>query len=42
MLPRIPADKPVIVVCAKEGSSKFVAEQLVEAADRDVYYLEGE
>lgn len=41
VLPRIPADKPVIVVCAKEGSSKFVAEQLVEAADRDVYYLEG-
>lgn len=41
VLPRIPADKPVIVVCAKEGSSKFVAEQLVEAADRDIYYLEG-
>ncbi|RKD75291.1 glyoxylase-like metal-dependent hydrolase (beta-lactamase superfamily II) [Sinobaca qinghaiensis] len=41
VLPRIPADKPVIVVCAKEGSSKFVAEQLVEAANRDVYYLEG-
>lgn len=41
ILPQIPEDKPVIVVCAKEGSSKFVADQLVEAADRDVYYLEG-
>lgn len=41
ILPQIPEDKPVIFVCAKEDSSKFVADQLMEAADRDVYYLEG-
>ncbi|MBB6669290.1 MBL fold metallo-hydrolase [Cohnella nanjingensis] len=40
-LARIPADRPVLVVCAKEGSSKFVAERLVEAGRSPVYYLEG-
>lgn len=40
-LEQIPADKPVLVVCAKEGSSKFVAEQLAEAGHSDVSYLEG-
>lgn len=40
-LDKIPADKQVLVVCAKEGSSKFVAEQLIEAGRSQVYYLEG-
>lgn len=40
-LEQLPEDKDVLVVCAKEGSSKFVAEQLVEADRSRVYYLEG-
>jgi len=39
VLPRIPTDKEVLVVCAKEGSSLMVAEMMSEAG-RDVYYLE--
>ncbi|GIP37362.1 hypothetical protein J31TS4_06420 [Paenibacillus sp. J31TS4] len=38
---QLPADQDVLVVCAKEGSSKFVAEQLVEAGRETVSYLEG-
>ncbi|WP_127530992.1 MBL fold metallo-hydrolase [Paenibacillus kobensis] len=38
---RIPAEGTVLVVCAKEGSSIFVAEQLAEAGRSDVFYLEG-
>ncbi|ERN54718.1 MULTISPECIES: MBL fold metallo-hydrolase [Alkalihalophilus] len=41
ILDQIPADKEVLVVCAKEGSSIFVAEQLAEATGRDIHYLEG-
>lgn len=37
----VPKDKKVLVTCAKEGSSKFVAEQLDEAGYTDVSYLEG-
>ncbi|MBO9600808.1 MAG: MBL fold metallo-hydrolase [Cohnella sp.] len=40
-LDRIPVDKNLLVVCAKEGSSKFVAEQLVEAGRTNVSFLEG-
>ncbi|MFC5653778.1 MBL fold metallo-hydrolase [Paenibacillus solisilvae] len=40
-LDNIPNGKNVLVVCAKEGSSKFVAEQLVEAGRSPVFYLEG-
>src|SRR5690606_6105405 len=40
-LDQIPNGKDILVVCAKEGSSKFVAEQLVEAGRTDIYYLEG-
>ncbi|QRG67749.1 MBL fold metallo-hydrolase [Brevibacillus choshinensis] len=40
-LDQIPEGQPVLVVCAKEGSSIFVAEQLVEAGRDDVYYLQG-
>ena len=33
--------KDVLVVCAKEGSSIFVAEQLTEAGLENIYYLSG-
>ncbi|WP_027086263.1 MBL fold metallo-hydrolase [Cohnella panacarvi] len=38
---RIPAERKVLVVCAKEGSSVFVAEQLAETGRANVFYLEG-
>ncbi|MFD0679528.1 MULTISPECIES: MBL fold metallo-hydrolase [unclassified Paenibacillus] len=40
-LEQIPDGKKVLVVCAKEGSSKFVAEQIAEAGRSYIYYLEG-
>lgn len=40
ILPKIPANKDVLVVCAKEGSSIMVAEMLSDAG-REVAYLEG-
>ncbi|QCR32539.1 MBL fold metallo-hydrolase [Lysinibacillus sp. SGAir0095] len=40
ILPKLPTDKDVLVVCAKEGSSLMVAEMVSEAG-RDVFYLEG-
>lgn len=40
ILPKLPVDKEVLVVCAKEGSSIMVAELLSEAG-RKVSYLEG-
>lgn len=40
VLDKIPKED-VIVVCAKEGSSKFVAEQLEESGLSQVSYLEG-
>ncbi|MFC5587838.1 MBL fold metallo-hydrolase [Sporosarcina soli] len=40
ILPKLPSDKDVLVVCAKEGSSVMVAEMLAEAG-REVAYLEG-
>jgi glyoxylase-like metal-dependent hydrolase (beta-lactamase superfamily II) len=40
LLPKLPTDKEVLVVCAKEGSSVMVAEMLAEAG-REVAYLEG-
>ncbi|PYY25944.1 MBL fold metallo-hydrolase [Paenibacillus illinoisensis] len=40
-LDKIPYGKKLLVVCAKEGSSKFVAEQIVEAGRSNVHYLEG-
>ncbi|MBE1445758.1 MBL fold metallo-hydrolase [Paenibacillus sp. OAS669] len=41
VLDLIPDNQEVLVVCAKEGSSKFVAEQLVEAGKHHVSYLIG-
>lgn len=40
ILPRLPTDKEILVVCAKEGSSIMVAEMLSEAG-RETAYLEG-
>lgn len=40
-LEQIPDGKPVLVVCAKEGSSMFVAEKIAEAGRSNVSYLEG-
>ncbi|MGL4736954.1 MAG: MBL fold metallo-hydrolase [Cellulosilyticaceae bacterium] len=40
LVEEIPKDKEIIVVCAKEGSSKFIAEMLV-AENVDVKYLSG-
>ncbi|MED1568745.1 MBL fold metallo-hydrolase [Bacillus paramycoides] len=37
----LPKDKDVLVVCAKEGSSIFVVEQLTEAGLENIYYLAG-
>lgn len=39
ILPKLPTDKDVLVVCAKEGSSIMVAEMLSEAG-REAAYLE--
>ncbi|THF77785.1 MBL fold metallo-hydrolase [Cohnella fermenti] len=40
-LGQIPDGRDILVVCAKEGSSVFVAEQLAEAGRTDVHYLKG-
>ncbi|MFE6136159.1 MBL fold metallo-hydrolase [Bacillus sp. NPDC057893] len=37
----LPREKEILVVCAKEGSSQFVAEQLLNAGFNDVSYLAG-
>ncbi|MGM8213883.1 MBL fold metallo-hydrolase [Virgibacillus sp. W0430] len=41
IIDEIPRDIPILVVCAKEGSSKFVAEMLKESGIKDVMYLKG-
>ncbi|MCY9697577.1 MBL fold metallo-hydrolase [Paenibacillus alginolyticus] len=41
ILDQIPDEQPVLVVCAKEGSSIFVAEQLLENGKSNVSYLVG-
>lgn len=40
ILPKLPTDKDVLVVCAKEGSSVMIAEMLSEAG-REAAFLEG-
>ncbi|MDN4068867.1 MBL fold metallo-hydrolase [Paenibacillus vini] len=40
-LNKLPDGKKLLVVCAKEGSSKFIAEQIVDAGRTNVHYLEG-
>lgn len=41
ILDAIPSEQEVVVVCAKEGSSIFVAEQLIHAGKTNVSYLIG-
>ncbi|WP_372814627.1 rhodanese-like domain-containing protein [Paenibacillus sp.] len=41
VLDKIPDDQEVLVVCAKEGSSIFVAEQLLEQGKQNIAYLLG-
>ncbi len=41
VLEQIPENEPVLVICSKEGSSIFVAEQLVEAGRSQLFYLQG-
>ncbi|WP_342417821.1 MBL fold metallo-hydrolase [Paenibacillus sp. FSL R10-2782] len=41
VLEQIPDNEPVLVICAKEGSSIFVAEQLVAAGRTQLFYLQG-
>lgn len=41
ILDQFPKNQQVLVVCAKEGSSKFIAEMLVEAGVEDVAFLIG-
>ncbi len=38
---KIPADQKIRIVCAKEGSAKYVAEQVVAKGFSDVGYLQG-
>jgi glyoxylase-like metal-dependent hydrolase (beta-lactamase superfamily II)/rhodanese-related sulfurtransferase len=38
---RVPPSKPIRIVCAKEGSAKFVGEILVNQGWKDVAYLQG-
>ncbi|QQE77223.1 MBL fold metallo-hydrolase [Alicyclobacillus sp. SO9] len=38
---KLPEDQSVLVVCAKEGSSEYVAEQLREEGRTDVFVMEG-
>ena len=40
-LDKISQGKKVLVVCAKEGSSEFVAQQIVESGRTNVFYLQG-
>lgn len=35
----LPEDQEIVVVCAQEGSSQFVADQIVEAGFANVFYL---
>lgn len=41
ILDQLPSDGDILVVCAKEGSSKFVAESLEEAGVKNLSFLSG-
>lgn len=41
ILDQLPKDREILVVCAKEGSSKFVGEQLIEAGLKNIFILQG-
>lgn len=38
---QLPTNDDILVVCAKEGASRYVAEQLAEAGYQRLFYLEG-
>lgn len=38
---QLPSDKPILVVCAKEGSSEFVAGMVADAGFNDVMFMAG-
>lgn len=40
-LEQILDNKRLLVVCAKEGSSRFIGEQIAETGRENIYYLEG-
>ncbi|MBP2000145.1 glyoxylase-like metal-dependent hydrolase (beta-lactamase superfamily II) [Paenibacillus shirakamiensis] len=41
IMEKVPVGRTLLVVCAKEGSSKYVAEQMLDAGISQVYYLQG-
>lgn len=41
IMDKIPKEEPIYVICAKGGSSQFVAEQIAEAGYDNVYSIEG-
>lgn len=41
IMDKIPKDEPIYVICAKGGSSQFVAEQIAEEGYDNVYSIEG-
>ncbi|HDR6311810.1 TPA: MBL fold metallo-hydrolase [Bacillus cereus] len=41
IIDELPREKEILVVCAKEGSSQFVAEQLLDVGFHNVFYLAG-
>ncbi len=41
LVEKLPKDEPVLVVCAKGGSSEFVGEELLEAGFDKIYSLQG-
>jgi len=41
VLDKLPTDKPILVACAKEGSSDYVGQLLVEAGVQNIYHLVG-
>ncbi len=41
LIEKLPKDKRIVVVCAKEGTSVFIGDMLVEAGLKDVHYLKG-
>lgn len=41
IIDELPQSEPIVVVCAKENSSKFVGNMLAEAGFEDVFFLKG-
>lgn len=41
IIDQLPTNERILVLCAKEGSSKFVGDMLIEAGLKNVFYLAG-